>query len=154
MAFFSEIREKWNTFWDRVRTTMAPVDRVLGKIGKVMEFITTWIWRLRGILISVPVAVAAWKLALYNKANLPQEVGINLLSSGEFQEMISLQAAVQVPFFITIGCLVMVCLSRKTLYPWVISVFSLALPLLLLLTNNMQALAELYNIVVNYFTAS
>lgn len=154
MAVLAELREKWNTFCGKLRTTMAPVDRVLGAIGTVFGFIGTWIYRLRGILISIPVVWAAWKLALYNKAHLPEEVGLNMLSSGEFAQVISLKTAVQVPFFITVACLVMVLCSRKTLYPWVISVFTLAIPLLLLLTNNMQALAELYSIVVGYFTAA
>ena len=154
MTAFAEFREKWNQFWDRVRTTMAPVDRVVGKIRDVLSFVFTWIYRLRGILISAPVAIAAWKLALYNKANLPQEVGLNMLSTGEFAQTISLQSAVMVPFFLTIGCLAMVLCSRKTLYPWIISVFTLAVPLLLLMTNNMQALVDLFGIVMGYFTAA
>lgn len=154
MAGLAGLREKWNSFWDSLRTAMAPVDNVLGKIGKVFGFIGRWIYRLRGILISVPVVWTAWKLALYNKAHLPEEVGLNLLSSGEFAQMISLKTAVQVPFFITVACLVMVLCSRKTLYPWVISVFTLAIPLLLLLTNNMQALADLFGIVMGYFTGA
>lgn len=154
MAVFAELREKWNHFWDGVRATMAPVDRVLGKIGDGLGFLFRWIYRLRGIWLSLPVVFAAWKLALYNKANLPAEVGLNMLSNGEFSQVISLQSAVQVPFFITVGCLVMVLLSRKTLYPWIISVFTLSIPLLLLLNNNMQALIDLFGIVMNYFTAA
>lgn len=154
MAVFAGIREKWNTFWDNVRNTMAPVDNVLGKIGFVFRTIFTWIYYLRGVIISIPVVIAAWKLALYNKANLPAEVGLNLLSTGDFETMISLQSAVMVPFFITLLSLCMVLLSRKTLYPWVISVFTLAIPLLLLLTNNMPALVELWGIVTGYFTAA
>lgn len=147
MAVFADIRDKWNGFWTRVGTTMAPVNRVLGAIG-------TWIWRLRGVLISIPVAVAAWRLAVYNKANLPEEVGLNMLSTGEFAKTIPLQAAVMGPLFLTVACLVLVCCSRKNLYPWLISVFTLAIPLLLLLTNNMQALMDLFSTVINYFTAA
>lgn len=154
MAGFAEFRDKWNHFWDGVRATMAPVDRVLGRIGSVFHFIGLWIYRLRGVLISAPVAIAAWKLAVYNKANLPETVGLNMLSTGEFGQTVSLQTAVMVPFFVTIACLVMVLCSRKTLYPWIISVFTLALPLLLLLTNNMQALMDLFGILGNYFTAA
>ena len=154
MAGSAGIREKWNTFWGGVRTTMAPVDNVLGKIGDVIGFVFKWIYYLRGVLISIPVAIAAWKLALYNKANLPAEVGLNMLSTGEFGTVISLQSAVLVPFFVTIGCLVMVLCSRKTLYPWIISVFTLTIPLLLLLTNNMPALMELFGMLGNYFTGA
>ena len=154
MTGFAEFREKWNAFWDDVRTTMAPVDRVVGVIRDVFSFIFRWIYRLRGILISIPVAIAAWKLALYNKVNLPAEVGLNLLSNGEFAQMIPLQSAVMVPFFITIGCLAMVLCSRKILYPWAISIFTLSIPLLLLLTNNMPALMDLFALLKNFFTAA
>ena len=154
MAVLSGIREKWNNFTGRLRTVMAPVDRVFGVIGKVIDFIFTWLYRLRGILISVPVAWAAWKLALYNKEHLPEKVGLNLLSTGEFERMIPMQGAVMGPFYVTVACLVMVLLSRKTLYPWIISVFTLTIPLLLLLTNNMQALKDLFSIVISYFTAA
>lgn len=154
MAVLAEIREKWNNFLGKLRTAMAPVDRVFGVIGKVFGFIGTWIYRLRGVLISLPVVWAAWKLALYNKAHLPEEVGLNLLSNGEFEQMVSLQTAVMTPFYITLGCLVLVLFSRKTLYPWIISVFTLAIPLLLLLNNNMQALTDLIGIVMGYFTAA
>ena len=36
---------------------------------------------------------------------------------------------------ITIGCLVLMLFSRKTIYPWLISLFSLLLPVLLIITN-------------------
>ena len=32
-------------------------------------------------------------------------------------------------------CLLMMFLSRKTIYPWIISIFSLVLPFLLIVTN-------------------
>lgn len=154
MAGFTEMREKWNMFWDGVRTTMAPVDNVLGKIGSVIGFIGRWIYRLRGLLISIPVAIAAWKLAAYNKLNLPAEVGIDLLSTGEFGTMVSLQYAVMVPLCLTGISLVMVLCTRKPLIPWVISIFTLTLPLLLLMNNNLTALIDLLTVWVGYFSVS
>ncbi len=154
MAFFAEMREKWNTFWDGVRTTMAPVDNVLGKIGSVIGFVCRWIYNLRGLLISIPVAVAAWRLAEYNKANLPGEVGINMLSTGEFGTMVSLQDAVMVPLMVTGVTLLTVLLTRKPLIPWVISIFTLSVPLLLLMNNNLPALMELLEILKGFFTTA
>lgn len=140
MEFLKNIRNRWSAFWTQVKTTMAPADRVIGTIGK-------WIWRLRGLFMAIPVVILAWKLAAYCNVNLPENVGVNLLSTGEFQQYISRQSAVMVPFYITLGCLGLMCCSRKPLALWVVSIFSMAIPLLLLLTNNMQALFELYNLI-------
>lgn len=154
MAGFTEIRDKWNTFWDGVRDTMAPVDRVLGKIGNVLGFIGKWVYNLRGLLISLPVAVAAWKLAEYNKANLPAEVGLNMLASGEFGTIVSLQYAVMVPLLVTGIALLTVLLTRKPFIPWVISIFTLTVPLLLLMNNNLPALMELLAVLKGFFTTA
>ena len=154
MTAFAGIREKWNKFLDGLRATMAPVDNVLGKIGIVIRFIFRWLYRLRGILISIPVAIAAWRLAAYNKLHLPEEVGLNMLSNGEFGMTVSLQAAVMTPLFLTFGCLGLVLLSRKNLYPWIIAVFTLTVPLLLLMTNNFPALVELFHSILSNCTAA
>jgi hypothetical protein len=45
---------------------------------------------------------------------------------------------VYVPLAITGGCLLMMVFSRKVIYPWLISVFSLVLPLLVLALNFFQ----------------
>lgn len=140
MDSLKNLWSRWTVFWSNLKTKMAPVDHVLGIIG-------TWIWRLRGLFMAIPVVIAAWKLSVYCKANLPENVGINLLSTGEFSRYISLQSAVRIPLFITLGCLGLMCCSRKPFVLWVISIFTLAIPLLLLLTNNMQALFDLYNLI-------
>jgi hypothetical protein len=62
-------------------------------------------------------------------------VGLDLQTTGEFAKVISRQTAVTMPLMLTGACLVLMCFSRKTLYPWLISVFSLVIPVLLLITN-------------------
>ena len=104
-------------------------------IGAVITGICKWIYRLRGILMAVPVALAALRLAAWNMARLPEEVGINLLANGEYQYLISRGLAVMAPLVLTGGCLVLMLLSRKTIYPWLISIFTLILPLLIWVTN-------------------
>ena len=103
--------------------------------GNVIKEIGRWIYKLRSVFLAIPVAVAAIVLAIRNTAQLPEEVGIHLLSSGEFEMMISRNVAVLVPLVVTVFCLLLMFCSRKVLYPWLISVFSLVLPLVLLLTN-------------------
>lgn len=92
-------------------------------------------YHLRKVILAVPVVFLALRLAAYNMANLPVQVGLDLQASGEFARMISRETAVMGPLAITGGCLGLMFLSRKSIYPWIISLFSLILPLLLLVTN-------------------
>ena len=85
--------------------------------------------------MAAPVVYYALKLAAYNRQHLPELVGINLQANGEFAQYISKNAAVMGPLGLTIGCLALMFCSRKAMYSWAISVFTLALPLLLLLSN-------------------
>ena len=85
--------------------------------------------------MAIPVALAALYLAARNMARLPEEVGINLLENGEYQYLISRGLAVMAPLVVTGVCLVMMWLSRRTIYPWIISIFSLVLPILIWITN-------------------
>lgn len=121
-GFFQSIKEKYQQF---KKSNFA---QVLGMTGR-------WAYKLRSILLSIPVAVVALALAVRNLTQLPTEVGINLLSNGQYQWVISRGVAAIVPLVITAVCLVMMFLSKKVLYPWLVSVFSLALPLVLWLSN-------------------
>ena len=108
---------------------------VLKKIGRVLASIGKWIYRLRGFFMAIPVALAALFLASKNMARLPEEVGINLLANGEYQFLISRGLAVMAPLVVTGACLVMMWFSRRTIYPWIISIFTLILPILIWVTN-------------------
>lgn len=92
-------------------------------------------YHLRKLILAVPVVFYALRLAAYNMKHLPEQVGINLLSSGEFAQMISRESAVMGPLLVTGACLALMFVSRKSVYPWIISIFTLVLPLLLLITN-------------------
>lgn len=109
------------------------------KFLKVTGIVCTVIYRLRALFLSIPVIIAALRLAAYNSDHLPLLVGLNLQTTGEFAKVISRQTAVTVPLLITGACLVLVIFSRKVLYPWLISVFSLVIPVLLLVTNTYPA---------------
>ena len=107
----------------------------IAKINSLINFIGMLLFRLRKIVLSVPVIYAAVILALYNRTYLPEQVGINLQSSGAFEQMISRDVAVMGPLGLTAACLLLMFCSRKAMYPWAISVFTLVLPLLILVTN-------------------
>lgn len=109
--------------------------RTMAKVNSLINFIGMLLFRLRKIVLSVPVFYAAVKLALYNRAYLPEQVGINLQSSGDFAQMITRDVAVMGPLGLTAACLLLMFCSRKAMYPWAISVFTLVLPILILFTN-------------------
>ena len=105
------------------------------KVNMWITFLGTLLFRLRKVVLAVPVVSVALKLASYNREHLPELVGINLQSSGEFTQMISRDMAVLGPLGLTVACLLLMFCSRKAMYPWAISIFTLVLPLLLLISN-------------------
>lgn len=108
---------------------------VPSKAKLILSVVWKFIFALRKVLLALPVVYCALKMAAYNRENLPVLVGINLQSTGEFAQMISRDTAVNVPLMITFACLGLMVFSRKTIYPWLISIFTLVLPVLLYLTN-------------------
>ncbi len=101
----------------------------------VVDSAFTIIYRLRKIIMALPVAFYAFKIAFYNGMHLPVEVGLLLQNNGDFLFMVDRNVAVLFPLLVTFGCLTLMMFSRKAMYAWVISIFSLALPLLLLISN-------------------
>lgn len=144
MANSAGFTEKWNAFMNKLRPGMEATGRVFGKIGNVFGQIGLWIYRLRKVFMAIPVLYASIKLALFNMENLPEQVGLNLLSTGEFSMLVERNIAVLGPISITAACLLLMFCSRRGLYPWLISIFSLALPLLILATNHFDGLLVLF----------
>ena len=105
--------------------------------GKTTSF-WKWIYRLRSVFLAIPVAAVAVILAIHNQAMLPDMVGFSLQASGEFAYLVSKSIAVLGSLAVTAVCLLMTFCSRKVLYPWLISVFSLVLPLVIYLTNTIR----------------
>lgn len=105
------------------------------KPGEVLSVIGRVIYRLRNVFMAIPVVYYALKLAAYNLENLPEQVGLNLQSNGEYAQFIARESAVMGPLAVTAACLFLMFISRKSVYPWLISIFSLVLPILLLITN-------------------
>lgn len=106
-------------------------ERFCGIVKKTCK----WIFRLRSVILSLPVALATVYLAFYNTVHLPRLVGVNLLPSGAYSIMVDRSIAVIAPVALTALCLLMVLGSRRVLYPWLISLFSLVVPVLILFTN-------------------
>ena len=105
------------------------------RINHYIGLIGTWGFHLRKIILAAPVVYYAIRLAAHNMEHLPEEVGINLLSNGEFAMYVARGMAVAGPLALTAACLLLMFCSRKALYPWAINVFTLALPVLILVSN-------------------
>ena len=131
----SGVNTQPNEQLNKQATGFATVKNGISQVNRIINLIGTWLFRLRKFVMAAPVLYYALKLASYNKEHLPEQVGINLQSTGEFAQMISRDLAVTAPLMVTAVCLVMMLFSRRTIYPWIISIFSLVLPLLIWVTN-------------------
>lgn len=107
----------------------------VGGFQKAIGAVVMFLYRSRKIVMAAPVAIYAFYLAYQNSIRLPREVGIFLQNNGNFLRMIDRGTAVVFPLIVTFGCLTLMMFSRKAMYAWAISIFSLVLPLLILVSN-------------------
>jgi hypothetical protein len=121
-------KKKVSPGWEKTKAVLDTTGKIFVKIGK-------FIFAVRSVLLAAPVVYAALRLAMYAQENLPEQVGINLQETGEYALMVSRNTAIMGSLAVTALCLLMMFLSRKTIYPWIISIFSLVLPILLIVTN-------------------
>ena len=105
------------------------------KVGRFLKRHWRWSLELRKVILGAPVVLAMLYLAEECRQRLPEMVGVNFLASGEFERFVERETAIHATMAITIFCLACMVLSRKTIYPWLISIFSLLLPVLLIVTN-------------------
>ena len=119
---------------------------VMSKVNSVINFVGVWLFRLRKFIMAAPchshnIHMAQMQHLLplqvchWNGQHLPEQVGLDLQSTGEFAMTVSRQLAVMGPLGLTAACLLLMFCSRKAMYPWAISIFTLALPVLLLVSN-------------------
>ena len=109
------------------------------RLEAVVVTLGMWVFKLRKLFMGLPVLLAALQLAIYSRENLPETVGFNLQANGEFAQVISRDTAIYGPLALTCSCLVLMLLSRRTVYPWIISIFTLTLPVLILALNMFAA---------------
>lgn len=135
MHFFSVIEEKWKKLCDKTRPFREGMGRFFRKTGGVLAVIGSYLFRMRALFLAVPVAIAAIWMAIWNMGHLPQSVGIWLQTDGTFSVMVPRELAVFTPLAVTALCVLFMIASKKTVYPWLISVFSLVLPILIYVMN-------------------
>ena len=135
MNKLEEMKQKLLALWGKMKPYVDKADKGYRKAKSIWKKVWPWIWQSRKLLMAIPVVYLMLYFARLNWNVLPDPVGIHLLNSGDYAMTISKEMAVYGPLGITGGCLTMMVLSRKTLYPWVICLFSMLLPLLILITN-------------------
>lgn len=117
-----------NEAWEKTKAVFQKIGRVLGIIGKVLFY-------MRKLFLAAPVVLLAVRFYGYAMENLPKTVGLLIQESGNYAHYLPRDTAAMGCMAVTAACLLMMFLSRKTLYPWLISLFSLVLPFLLIITN-------------------
>lgn len=109
--------------------------KVYRKASRIIDGICKWVYRLRKVILAAPVVYYALKLAGENANRLPKVVGLDLQATGEFAHTVSRTVAVQGPLMITAAALVLMFISKKAAFPWIVSVLTLVLPYLIYFTN-------------------
>ena len=105
------------------------------KAWMTIKKIWHYVWMFRAIIISLPVLICAIVQAFRNASNLPESVGLNLQATGDFAMTWTRPVAVLVPLLITLGCILLTCFSKRPLFPWLVSIFTLAIPMLIWFIN-------------------
>ena len=135
MSKLQEFMDKCRQGWANTKPARSVIAKVFSVIGKVIKGIFQWIYRLRSLFLAVPVALVALRLAAFNREHLPEMVGIDLQASGQYTYLLDRETVIFWPLVVTGGCLALMILSRRTVYPWIISIFSLVIPILIYVTN-------------------
>ena len=124
-----------STFVQKSKEIFGKIYRAYKKVEEVISVIYRCVFKLRKVFMAIPVVYLAVKIAILNMQRLPEAVGLNLQSTGEFALYVTREYAVFGPVCITLFCLILMFFSRKTVFPWIISLFTLVLPYLIYLTN-------------------
>ncbi len=147
MNWINSLIIKWNDFCEKIRPGVQKTGTVCRRLGSDLSVIGGYMYKFRSIILAAPVAAAAAILAVLNASRLPEAVQITKVTFDTMSDSalfgglvfvtdhVSRAVAVYGPLAVTAACLMLMFCSKRTLYPWVISVFSLALPLLLWITN-------------------
>ncbi len=145
MQKLNSFMDKLKAFWEKVRPGFQAVGRFFKGLGKGLSKIGHYVYLMRSLILGAPVAAAAVVLATRNMNRLPESVEVTKVAINAkapdalfgFLElstaMISREAAVYGPVILTAACILMMIFSKRTLYPFLIALFSLCLPIALYL---------------------
>ena len=135
MQMINRFLSSWNRFRESSKPTIQKLSHFGKEFGSACKVVGKYLYRLRKVILAVPVAFGAVYMAFYNLEHLPKVVGFDLQVTGDFDIQVVREIAVLGPVAVTALCLLLLFVSRRTLTPWLVSIFSLALPVVILITN-------------------
>lgn len=135
MKFIDDFMIKWEAFSVKMRPMVEKTGSFFSKVGGKIVYAWNYVMMFKKIFLTVPVAVLAVILAIRNLFSLPPMVGLILGTDGEFTLEVIREVAVLGPLAVTAICLLLVFLSKRTLTPWMVSLFSALLPIWILFLN-------------------
>ena len=151
MQWLNTFMDKFYAFVEKVRPFFSAAGRFFRSLGSALYKIGQYMYRLRSLILAAPVAGVALILAIENRQKLTETVEISKITVNPeapdalfgFLELgtttITRDAAVFAPAMITAACLLMMMCSKRTLYPFLISLFSLCLPVVIWFFNTYPA---------------
>lgn len=135
MNFIDRFMKKWERFRKNAEPTLEKAREVTKVAVDKVLFAWNYVTKFKKLFLAAPVATMALVMAIVNLIKLPALVGFGLQGNGEFSFELIREIAVVGPLAVTAICLLLMFASKRTLTPWMVSVFSLLLPLMILITN-------------------
>lgn len=135
MSFLESLTEKWDNLVERTAPTRQKLGNTFRKIGSGIAKAWDFVVKFKQFILAIPVAAGAVILAIRNLGALPKKVGFGLQLDGTFDFVVGRGIAVLGPIAVTALCLLLMFCSKRVLTPWLVSVFSLVLPILLWIIN-------------------
>ena len=135
MSFLESLTEKWDNLVERTAPTRQKLGNTFRKIGNGTAKAWDFCVKFKQFILAIPVILGAVILAIRNLGALPKKVGFGLQLDGTFDFVVGRGIAVLGPIAVTALCLLLMFCSNRVLTPWLVSVFSLVLPILLWIIN-------------------
>lgn len=147
MQWLDRFMDKWNAMMEKIRPGFARFAEICRKVGKKLATFWKYIYMLRSIILAAPLAAAAVILASINMRRLPASVSVVTFTfdTGDpdalfgflsmYPQIVARELAVFVPLVVTALSILMMLLSKRTLYPFFVALMTLSLPLFIWFFN-------------------
>lgn len=135
MNFIDRFMKKWERFRKNAEPTIEKAREIKNNVMDKVVPAWNYVKKFKKLFLAAPVATMALVMAIVNLIKLPALVGFGLQGNGEFSFELIREIAVIAPLAVTAICLLLMFASKRTLTPWMVSLFSLLLPVMILLTN-------------------
>lgn len=139
MNFIDRFMKKWERFRTNAEPTIEKAREIKNNVMDKVVPAWNYVKKFKKLFLAAPVATMALVMAIINLIKLPALVGLGLQGNGEYAFELIREIAVIAPLAVTAICLLLMFASKRTLTPWMVSLFSLLLPVMILLTNTFPA---------------